>query len=125
LCRVIGRVDLIDDPRFEGNTIRRENVHELNAIINDALATDTRAAWIGRLREQDVPCGPINSLTEAIDWGVEMNMETIVEGDDGYRSVRNPIRIDGQVATQARRPPRLGEHADEIRAEVDEWDAAH
>ncbi|MGB1681374.1 MAG: CaiB/BaiF CoA transferase family protein [Acidimicrobiales bacterium] len=125
LCRVIGRVDLIDDPRFEGNTIRRENVHELNAIINHALATDTRAAWIGRLREQDVPCGPINSLTEAIDWGVEMNMETIVEGDDGYRSVRNPIRIDGQVATQARRPPRLGEHADEIRAEVDEWDAAH
>ena len=123
LCRVIDRTDLIDDARFAGNTIRRSNVHELNEIINGVLSTDTRAVWIDRLRAQDVPCGPINSLPEAIDWGVEMNMETIVEGADGYRAVRNPIRIDGEVATSARRPPRLGEHDDEIRAEVEGWDA--
>lgn len=124
LCRAIGRIDLIDDPRFVGNTIRRSNVHELNGIINGVLATDTRTTWIDRLRAEDVPCGPINSLPEAIDWGVEMNMETVVEGADGYRSVRNPIRIDGTVATAARRPPRLGEHGDEIRAEVERWDNA-
>lgn len=123
LCRVIDRTDLIDDARFAGNTIRRSNVHELNEIINGVLSTDTRAVWIDRLRAQDVPCGPINSLPEAIDWGVEMNMESIVEGADGYRAVRNPIRIDGEVATSARRPPRLGEHDDEIRAEVEGWDA--
>ncbi|MEM9465513.1 MAG: CoA transferase [Actinomycetota bacterium] len=122
LCRVIERIDLVDDPRFAGNTIRRSNVHELNEIINGVLAGDTRAAWIEKLRAEDVPCGPINSLTEAIEWGVEMNMETIVEGADGYRSVRNPIRIDGAVATEARRPPRLDEHGEEIRAEVDGWD---
>jgi crotonobetainyl-CoA:carnitine CoA-transferase CaiB-like acyl-CoA transferase len=121
LCRVINRTDLIDDPRFVGNTIRRSNVHELNEIVNGALAADTRAAWIEKLRAEDVPCGPINSLPEAIEWGIEMNMETIVEGADGYRSVRNPIRLDGEVATQARRPPRLGEHDDEIRAEVAAW----
>lgn len=122
LCRVIERTDLIDDPRFAGNTIRRSNVHELNEILTAALMSDTRAAWIDKLRAEDVPCGPINSLPEAIDWGVEMNMETIVEGDDGYRSVRNPIRLDGEVTTRARRPPRLGEHDEEIRAEVEFWD---
>ena len=122
LCRVIDRPDLIADPRFAHNTIRRSNVIELNEIINGALATDTRTAWIDKLRGEDVPCGPINSLNEAIAWGIEMNMETVVEGADGYRSVRNPIRIDGEVATEARRPPRLGEHDDEIRAEVEGWD---
>ena len=122
LCRVIERTDLIDDPRFAGNTIRRSNVHELNEILTEALRGDTRAAWIDKLRAEDVPCGPINSLPEAIDWGIEMNMETIVESDDGYRSVRNPIRLDGEVTTRARRPPRLGEHDEEIRAEVEFWD---
>ncbi len=122
LCRVIDRTDLIDDPRFDGNTIRRANVLELNEIINGVLGGDTREAWIEKLRAEDVPCGPINSLTEAIDWGIEMKMDTIVEGADGYRSVRNPIRIDGEVVNEARRPPRLGEHGAEIRAEVEAWE---
>ena len=123
LCRVIDRTDLIDDPRFSTNTIRRSNVLELNEIIEAVLAGDTRSTWIEKLREQDVPCGPINSPAEAIAWGVEMNMETILEGADGYRSVRNPIRLDGDVVTEARRPPRLGEHDEEIRAEVEAWNA--
>ncbi|MEM9520528.1 MAG: CoA transferase [Actinomycetota bacterium] len=121
LCRVINRTELVEDTRFATNTIRRANVLELNEIINAVLVTDVRSAWIEKLRAEDVPCGPINSLPEAIDWGIEMNMETIVEGSDGYRSVRNPIRLDGEVESQARRPPRLGEHDDEIRAEVDGW----
>ncbi len=123
LCRVIGRTELIDDPRFSTNTIRRSNVLELNEIINAELANDTREAWIEKLRVEDVPCGPINSLTEAIEWGIAMNMDTIASGADGFRTVRNPIRIDGEISTEVRRPPRLGEHDDEIRAEVDAWEA--
>ena len=82
--------------------------------------TDTRAHWIGRIRAEDVPCGPINDVGEAIDWGLEMAMDPIVTGDDGYRAIRFPVRLDGDRSTTAtRRPPHLGEHSEEIRAEVD------
>ncbi|HCH79593.1 MAG TPA: carnitine dehydratase, partial [Acidimicrobiaceae bacterium] len=113
--------ELIDDPRFVTNTIRRQNLEELNEILEPAFAANTRAHWIAKLRAEDVPCGPINSLREALDWAIDMGMEPIFTGSDDYQAVRNPVRIDGEVITEGQRPPRLGEHTDEIRAEVDTW----
>jgi len=118
LCRAIGRPDLLDDPRFATNAERRDNVDAITEILDGVFSTGTRAHWIARIRAEHVPCGPINSVGEAIDWGVEMEMDPIVTGGDGYRSVRCPVRLDGEPLTGARRPPRLGEHTDEIRTEV-------
>ena len=42
VCRVIGRPELIDDPRFVTNTIRRQNLEELNEILEPAFAANTR-----------------------------------------------------------------------------------
>jgi crotonobetainyl-CoA:carnitine CoA-transferase CaiB-like acyl-CoA transferase len=119
LCRAIERLDLLDDPRFADNTLRRGNVFELNAEIESALASATRDEWVGRLRAADVPCGPINSIPEAIAWGEEMHSDPIVTDGDRYHSIRSPIRIDGSARTSARRPPRMGEHSSEIRSELD------
>ena len=66
-----------------------------------------------------MPCGPINSISEAIAWGEEMNTQPVTTGDDGYRAIRSPIRIDGAIRTTVRRPPRMGEHSAEVRNEVD------
>jgi len=120
LCREIGRADLIDDPRFVTNTLRRQNVDELNEILEPIFATDTRANWVQRLQAAQVACGPVNSLPEALAWADDMGMEPKIDGPDGYQAVRNPIRLDGQTINRARRrPPRVGEHSDEIRSEVD------
>lgn len=118
LCQAIDRTDLLDDPRFGTNTDRRAHVEALNETINAALARDTRAAWIDRIRAAEVPCGPINSLAEAIAWAEEMQIEPLVTGADGFVSIRSPIQIDGEVLSTSRRPPRLGEHGEEIRAEL-------
>ncbi|MEM8709098.1 MAG: CoA transferase, partial [Actinomycetota bacterium] len=123
VCRVIDRPELIDDPRFVTNTLRRQNLEALNEILEPAFAAGDRAHWIAELRAADVPCGPINSLREAMEWAAAMGMEPIFTGGDGYQAVRNPVRIDGGVVTEGRRPPRLGEHTDEIRAEVDAWES--
>lgn len=120
LCRAIDRTDLLDDPRFATNTSRRDHLDDITGILDATFVTDTRAHWIGRIRAEDVPCGPINDVGEAIDWGLEMAMDPIVTGDDGYRAIRFPVRLDGDRSTTAtRRPPHLGEHSEEIRAEVD------
>lgn len=121
LCHAISRSDLIDDPRFVTNTLRRQNVGELNEILEPIFRTDTRARWVERLQGAQVACGPVNSLPEALAWAEQMGMEPQIDGPDGYQAVRNPIRLDGEVINTARlRPPRTGEHSAEIRAEVDE-----
>ena len=120
LCREIGRPDLIDDPRFVTNTLRRQNVDELNAILEPIILTDSRASWVERLQAAQVACGPVNSLREALEWAEAMAMDPIIDGPDGYQAVRNPIRLDGDTINEARRrPPRVGEHSAEIRAELD------
>jgi crotonobetainyl-CoA:carnitine CoA-transferase CaiB-like acyl-CoA transferase len=120
LCREIGRPDLISDPRFVTNTLRRHNVEELNEILEPIFLNDTRANWVERLQGAQVACGPVNSLPEALTWAEEMEMSPRIDGPDGYQAVRNPIRLDGEVINTARlRPPRTGEHSAEIRTEVD------
>ncbi len=119
-CEVIERPDLINDPRFVNNAARRNHVSELNAEIQPVLFTRTRREWIDRLRAADVPCGPINSIAEAIDWAETMRMRPIVKNGP-YTSVRSPIRVDDEVRTPLRRPPMLDEHADEVLAELNAY----
>jgi crotonobetainyl-CoA:carnitine CoA-transferase CaiB-like acyl-CoA transferase len=118
LCRAIERPELLKDPRFADNTIRRANVFELNAELETTLVTRTRDEWVALLRAADVPCGPINSIPEAIAWGKRIGSDPIVTDGDAYRAIRSPIRIDGSANTTAGRPPRMGEHSAEIRAEL-------
>lgn len=119
-AEALGRADLLDDPRFVDNPTRRAHIDELATEINATLATGTRAEWTARLRAAEVPCGPINTVPEAIAWGDEVGLDPTVE-IDGYTGVRSPIRLDGAVAApaQARRPPELGEHGDAIRREME------
>ncbi|MEM7139550.1 MAG: CaiB/BaiF CoA-transferase family protein [Actinomycetota bacterium] len=119
VARALDRPDLLDDPRFLDNPTRRAHIDELAEELNRTLAGGTRDEWVAKLRAVDVPCGPINSIPEAVAWSESMGLDpTVVH--DGYTGVRSPIRLDGHAAGTAapRRPPRLGEHGDEIRAEL-------
>ena len=65
LCETLGRPDLAGDHRFATNEARTEHAVELGAEMEEALSTDTAAAWLDRLVEAGIPCGPINDITEA------------------------------------------------------------
>ena len=119
LCKAIGRPDLPDDPRFADNTVRRVNVEALNAELEPVLKTRSRDEWVKRLRAEEVPCGPINSIAEAVAWGRAVGIAPTVS-DGSFVSVRSPIRVDGAAQSTVRRPPRVGEHTAEILAELDD-----
>ncbi len=119
LCKAIGRPDLPNDPRFADNTVRRVNVEALNAELAPLLKTRSRDEWVKRLRAEEVPCGPINSIAEAVAWGRKVNIAPTVS-DGSFVSVRSPIRVDGAAQSTVRRPPRVGEHTAEILAELDD-----
>jgi crotonobetainyl-CoA:carnitine CoA-transferase CaiB-like acyl-CoA transferase len=68
LCRdVIGRPDLIDDPRFLTNMDRMTNIEALEPLLEEAFASADAATWIARCEAASVPCGPINDFGDAMN----------------------------------------------------------
>ena len=55
LCETLGRPDLAGDHRFATNEARTEHAVELGAEMEEALSTDTAAAWLDRLIEAGIP----------------------------------------------------------------------
>jgi crotonobetainyl-CoA:carnitine CoA-transferase CaiB-like acyl-CoA transferase len=68
LCRdVIGRPELIEDPRFLTNNDRMENVTDLEPLLEVEFAKADALTWIERCAEASVPCGPINDFAQAMN----------------------------------------------------------
>lgn len=115
LCGVIGRPELVTDERFATNTARLTNRDELAAELEAVFATASTAEWVRRCSEAGVPAGPINDLGQAFAFAEDLGLQPVDE-TDGVRTVRSPLRLGATPTTVRRRPPRLGEHSDEIRA---------
>jgi crotonobetainyl-CoA:carnitine CoA-transferase CaiB-like acyl-CoA transferase len=115
LCGVIGRPELIDDERFATNAARLSHRDELGRELDAAFAAAPAAEWVAALGAAGVPAGPINDIAEAFAFAADLGLEPVDE-TDGVRTVRSPLRLGATPAAVSRRPPRLGEHSDEIRA---------
>ena len=122
LCRALGLPALADDPRFATNGDRVANREELVATMRGRLAERTSAEWIAALDAADVPAGPINDISEAFasPWaeasGATVELDHPVLGRT--RQVRPPFNLSSTPATVRIPPPVLGEHTDEILAEL-------
>ena len=66
----LDRPDLVADPRFENAPwgIPGEHWQALKDIIEPIIRTRPRADWLKILRENDVPCAPVMTRQEFIDW---------------------------------------------------------
>jgi crotonobetainyl-CoA:carnitine CoA-transferase CaiB-like acyl-CoA transferase len=115
LCAVVDRPDLAQDERYATNAGRLEHRDELGAELGAAFAAAPAADWVARLSAAGVPAGPINDVAQAFAFADELDLHPVDE-TDGVRTVRSPVRLAGTPAAVRRRPPRLGEHSDEIRA---------
>lgn len=114
---VIGQPALATDARFLTNSSRVANRVALTEAIAAALATWQRDALLEKLALAHVPAGPINTLEDVFTDAqvLARGMQIDAEGIPG---VRTPITMSGAELSLAKRSPRLGEHGDEIRAEI-------
>ncbi|MGH7962090.1 MAG: CaiB/BaiF CoA transferase family protein [Candidatus Binatia bacterium] len=62
LCHLLGRPELIDDPRFRTNQERRANVEETDRIVQEWIADKTVADIVATLTAAKVPCGAVNDI---------------------------------------------------------------
>ena len=122
LCNRIERPDLAADARFGDYIQRLINRPALDAAIGEWTAAHTTAEIVELLGGQ-VPVGPVNNMADiyADPHVAAREMLVEVEQPDGSRPVTlagQPIKMSATPTGVRSRPPRLGEHTDEVLAEA-------
>lgn len=122
-CALLGVEDtMMIDPRYATNAQRNINRSELIAEIENILVTRNAKEWIEGLIKVGIPAGPINFPDQTLTdehikaRGMIVELEHPLLGI--IKSIGLPVRFSATGPTYRRYPPRLGEHSDEIRAEL-------
>jgi formyl-CoA transferase len=117
----IERPDLIDDPRFEDNEKRLENVEELDSIIQDWMDDHTREEIVDRFEEYEATIAPIYNVADIIEDEHYQAREALVEIEDdqlGEGLVQNTFpRFSETPGEITHLGPQLGAHNEEVYGE--------
>ncbi|MDG2286748.1 MAG: CoA transferase, partial [Alphaproteobacteria bacterium] len=117
-----GMPGLIEDPRFNSQTVRTENIDALYGIVVDVVKTRTTAEWIETLTEADVPVGPMNSPEDLFTCphlqavGMFPEVEHPTEGR--IRNIKVPVSLSKTPGGLYRHAERLGQSTDQVLEEM-------
>ena len=116
MCKVIGREDLMEDPRFTTSKARRQNGSDLVDIIDAGFAQFTKAEISARLDEHSIAWAPVQTLAEVAKDPQTEAAGAIVQvpsskGDGStFPSPASPVRFPGADDGPKGPSPKLGEH---------------
>ncbi|MGV0741855.1 CaiB/BaiF CoA transferase family protein [Mycolicibacterium sp. XJ870] len=122
-CRLVGREELFDDPRFADDDLRWQHGDFLNDIMGTWCADKTKAEVLELLEKARMPAAPLHSPQDVLDDPHVQAMGYLqpVAFPGASRDVpiiETPFRMSATPGSIRRRPPLLGEHTDEVLAEV-------
>ena len=121
VCQVIGEPDWIEDEAYATPQARLLHLKPIFARIEKWTMTKTKFEAMEILNKFDIPCGPILSMKEIAEEPALRATGTIVEVDHPvrgkYLTVGNPIKMSDS-STEVTRSPLLGEHTDEVLAQL-------
>ena len=126
ICDVIGKPEWKEDADFATPPARLTHLNVVFAEIEKWTMTKTKYVVMDICNPLDIPVGPILSMKELAEEPSLRESGTIVEVEHpergNYLTVGCPIKMsDSEV--EVIRSPLLGEHTDEILAEVLEYSA--
>lgn len=122
LCQVLGQPDLKDDPRFSDNGARVQNREALRDLLDAAFQARDADEWLAELREAGLPCGPINAIPEVFAHPQAEARCLAVEAEHPtagtVRLPGFPYKLSDTPAEVRLPPPTLGQHTEEVLAEL-------
>jgi crotonobetainyl-CoA:carnitine CoA-transferase CaiB-like acyl-CoA transferase len=106
LCPILGRADLLEDPRFADFKGRDAHRDELLPELYAAFAKRTTAEWVEELEAAGIPVGPVNNVAQALADPQVVARHGVVEVEHPrlgrVRHLASPARVVG--ATRAPEP---------------------
>jgi crotonobetainyl-CoA:carnitine CoA-transferase CaiB-like acyl-CoA transferase len=122
LCRAVGRPDWLTDPRFDTAYARAANAVELIGELDEIFATKPLDEWAKVFAtEPDFFWSPINSIEDVVadeQFHLAGGVVYVPDGDGGAPMVATPADFHGTPWQPRSTAPKLGEHTDEILAEL-------
>ncbi len=127
-CKLIGKEEWIDDPRFQSNPKRVENREILLPLVAEVMAEKTCDEWMDLFVEAAIPCGPVNNMQSLFSDPQVLHRGMVAEVPHPtigtLRLAGIPIKFSETPETIRLAPPLLGEHTDEVLADVLGYGAA-
>jgi len=134
-CEAAGQPQWALDARFASNTLRVKNRDALVALMLTVTRTRSTAQWITLLEDKAVPCGPINDMGQAFADAQVLARGLVVKQavapalqvmsainnkaiPAAIQTVASPLRLGATPPVLHRPPPMLGEHTQEVLAEL-------
>jgi CoA:oxalate CoA-transferase len=124
LCRLLGREELIADPRFAAREDRKRRRFELNAEIERALAAQPAQDWSALLNKNGVPAGEVLDVPsvlehpQIVERGLLKTFEAVPDIGRAVRVVRSGFRLGSGDPEPASPPPALGADTQALLAEL-------
>jgi len=127
-CGAVDRPQWLRDERFCTNSARVQNRDLVVAALDDLFGTRDAAHWLALCEQVGLPAGPINTVDSVFaDPQVqarEMRVTAQHSKDGEVPLLNSPLRIPTAPTSIRRAPPTLGEHTEEVLAEMLGLDAA-
>ena len=121
-CEVAGRPELARDGRFVRNADRVRHREVLVPLLAGLMRTRRKQQWLDDLDAAKVPCGAINDLAEVFaDPQVQARQMAVPVAhplSDTLHLVASPMKLSATPVQVRRAPPLLGQHTDEVLAEL-------
>jgi formyl-CoA transferase len=120
--KLIGREELLDDPRFQTNVDRAAHSDLVDEIVSAWTAKHKKLEMAEKMLQVHVPCAPVSSIAEVADDPHLLYRKMIREVEHPklgkIRVPGSPIRLSDSPLDQVFAAPLLGQHTDEVLTEM-------
>jgi crotonobetainyl-CoA:carnitine CoA-transferase CaiB-like acyl-CoA transferase len=121
-CVAIGTPELASQPEYVTVAARVEHRDALDAELSAILSQRRRDDWITLLREHGIPCGAVRDVGEVCT-SSQLNARDMLPTLDHptagkLRQLGSPVQLGGSPCALRLPPPLLGQHTEEILADL-------
>ncbi|MBS7697464.1 MULTISPECIES: CoA transferase [unclassified Chelatococcus] len=110
------------DPRMKTNAARVRNRELVDSTVGEAMKGHSSEWWMAQLKLSGIPCGKVNSVADALKHPHTIARDMVVSLEHPTAGSLDllgfPFKLTETPQTLRAAPPLLGEHTDEILAEL-------
>jgi crotonobetainyl-CoA:carnitine CoA-transferase CaiB-like acyl-CoA transferase len=118
LCRILEKPEWTEDERFHTNADRVQHRRQLAALLEPVMLERTTQEWIDVLRQNRLPCGPIQTVGQVCEDPQVLARDMIVSLNHPkagpIRVTGLPLKLSDTPGEVYAPPPMLGQHTSEV-----------